>query len=172
MNTLRRNLHRAWICAALDGVRRRAAPPRKGSAPSRFEERANGGFSISQDLSLGSGARGDFTEATSKLQAGDDAGAIALLEGITAEAPELASAHINLGMAYGAAERWEEAEVSLQRALELAPRHPMAYNELGIAQRHQGKFAEARASYEQSPSTSRPTSITRDAILQSCATSS
>jgi tetratricopeptide (TPR) repeat protein len=42
----------------------------------------------------------------------------------------------------------ERAEASLQKALELNPRHPVALNELGILYRRMGRFEEARASYE------------------------
>jgi Flp pilus assembly protein TadD len=42
----------------------------------------------------------------------------------------------------------DKAEGSLQRALQLNPRHPIAHNELGMVYRRKGKFNEARASYE------------------------
>jgi tetratricopeptide (TPR) repeat protein len=43
---------------------------------------------------------------------------------------------------------FDKAEASFKRALELNPRHPIAYNELGLVYRKKGQFAEARASYE------------------------
>jgi Flp pilus assembly protein TadD len=92
--------------------------------------------------------RKDFENAVQLLQERDHAAAIEGFEALTAAKPRLAAAHINLGMAYGSAEQWEQAEASMQRALELSPRHPVAHNELGIIQRHQGKFEEARQSYE------------------------
>ena len=36
----------------------------------------------------------------------------------------------------------------LHKALELNPRHLVAYNELGLIQRRKGQYAESRASYE------------------------
>jgi Flp pilus assembly protein TadD len=57
-------------------------------------------------------------------------------------------AHIDLGIAYGRVGDLERAEASLERALELAPRHPVAHNELGIVYRRTGQFEEARESYE------------------------
>ena len=43
---------------------------------------------------------------------------------------------------------WIKRIASLKRALELNPRHPIAYNELGMVHRRKGQFADARASYE------------------------
>ena len=43
--------------------------------------------------------------------------------------------------------RWETSSAP-RRALELSPRHPVAYNELGIVYRKTGRFAQARESYE------------------------
>jgi Flp pilus assembly protein TadD len=51
-------------------------------------------------------------------------------------------------MAYARTGDLDHAEASLRKALELNPRHPAAYNELGLVQRREGKFADARASYE------------------------
>ena len=42
----------------------------------------------------------------------------------------------------------DRAEASLHKAVELNPRQPDAYNELGLVQRRKGEFAKSRASYE------------------------
>ena len=119
-----------------------------GPAPSRIEHEPGGGFTVTQDVRVGPVVRGDFAAALRLLEEGEyDAGIERLLE-VASAAPQLAAAHINLGIAYRHVERFELAEASIERALELSPRHPVAHNELGMVRRRQGRFEEARASYE------------------------
>jgi tetratricopeptide (TPR) repeat protein len=116
--------------------------------PVAVESRNASGFTIKENQRLGLGARSDFDRAVrllrdEKLEAG-----IALLEEVTREAPYLTAAHIDLGIAYREVGDLERARKSLERALEIRPRHPVVHNELGIVHRKSGRFAEARASYE------------------------
>jgi Flp pilus assembly protein TadD len=120
-----------------------------GPAPSRIEHAPNGGFTITQDLRVGVGVRADFGAALHLFEQKEYERAIDRLLEVTEAAPQLAAAHINLGIAYRQLEDWESAEASIERALELSPRHPVAHNELGMVRRRQGRFEEARASYEQ-----------------------
>jgi len=120
-----------------------------GPAPSRIEHAPDGGFTITQDVRIGVGVRSDFESALRLLEQAEYERGIEKLIEVTKSAPQLASAHINLGIAYRLIEDWERAEASLSRALELSPRHPVAHNELGIVLRRLGRFEEARASYEQ-----------------------
>jgi len=120
-----------------------------GPVPSRIERGPDGDFTITQEMRVGAGVRSDFDEAVQLLEQGQNERGIEKLLAVTEAAPQLASAHINLGIAYRRMEDWKHAEDSVERALEVSPRHPVAFNELGMVLRRQGRFAEARASYEQ-----------------------
>jgi Flp pilus assembly protein TadD len=106
------------------------------------------GFTITEDVRVGSEVRADFEKAIRLLEQGDYDGGIALLVAVTEAAPEVAAAHIDLAIAYQQVDELEKAEASLERALELSPRHPVAHNELGILYRKTGRFEQARESYE------------------------
>jgi len=106
------------------------------------------GFTITEEVRIGSGARGDFEEALERIDEERFADAIALLEGVVEEAPLVTTAHLDLGIAYARAGELESARTSLERALELSPRHPAVHNELGIVYRRLGRFEDARRSYQ------------------------
>ena len=118
-----------------------------GSRPAQVE-RQESGFTITEDVRVGFGVRADFEDAVRLLEEEQYEDAIALLLDVTEAAPQLATPHIDLGIAYRAVGDLERAEASLARALELSPRHPVAYNELGIVYRKTGRFVQARESYE------------------------
>jgi tetratricopeptide (TPR) repeat protein len=107
-----------------------------------------GGFTITQAASVPFGVRDDYEAAVRQLNQERWEPAIALLLKVTEKAPDLAAAHIDLGMAYARTGDLDKAEASLRKALEVNPRHPAALNELGLVQRRKGQFKEARASYE------------------------
>jgi tetratricopeptide (TPR) repeat protein len=118
-----------------------------GSRPAQVE-RQESGFTITEDARVGFGVRADFEDAVRLPEEERYEDAIALLLEVTEAAPELATPHIDLSIAYRAVGDLERAEVSLERALALNPRHPVAHNELGIVYRKMGRFEEARESYE------------------------
>jgi tetratricopeptide (TPR) repeat protein len=97
-----------------------------------------GGFTITQQVTV---TEEVLEEARYEL-------AIALLLDVTERAPAVTAGHIALGIAYARTGDLDHAEASLQKALELSPQHPVAYNELGLVQRRKGQFEESRASYE------------------------
>lgn len=107
-----------------------------------------GGFAITQPVNLPFGVRDDYETAVRQLNEGRFEPAIAVLVKVTEKAPDMITAHIDLGMAYARTGDLDRAEASLRRALELNPKHPAALNELGMVQRRKGQFKEARASYE------------------------
>jgi Flp pilus assembly protein TadD len=131
----------AWLAGACAS----SGPPR----PEQSVVRDAGGFTITEKVRVGPGTRSRFDDAVVLLKRGETKQAIALLREVTEAAPQLAVAHIDLGIALAETGELEQAEASLKRALELSPRHPVALNELGIVQRRRGRFAQARASYEQ-----------------------
>ena len=124
-----------------------------GSRPKPVVKKTESGFTISEKVRVGLGVRSRFDRALALIEAGELEAGIALLEEVTAEAPNLTAAHIDLGIAHRMAGELESAEKSLKTALELSPRHPVAHNELGIVQRRTGRFEEARSSYERALAT-------------------
>jgi len=145
MRAFTRNLRLAT--AAIVGLASACTTP-GGPAPSRIEHASDGGFTITQDVRIGVGVRGDFDAALRLLEANEYERGVEHLIEVAEAVPQLAAPQINLGIAHRRVEDWERAEASILRALELSPRHPVAHNELGMIRRRQGRFDEARASYE------------------------
>ena len=148
-------------CAeATSGLRRRRSAPllaalllasacaSPGTRSARLEILETGGFAVSEEAAVGDAVRADFDEAVRLLQSGEYQRGIALLVRVTETAPELTTPHIDLAMAYRQTNDLAAAEASIERALALSPRHPVALNELGIVQRRLGRFRDARQSYE------------------------
>jgi Flp pilus assembly protein TadD len=123
-----------------------AAPSTR--SPTQTETVDATGFTITEEVRLGSDVRAKYDEAVRLLDQERYPEGIALLEQVTVDAPNVTAPFINLGIAQSRAGRVEDAEASLKRALALSPRHPLAFNELGMLYRKTGRFAEARASYE------------------------
>jgi Flp pilus assembly protein TadD len=117
--------------------------------PAPTESVDDGGFTIIEDVRVSGAVRADFDNAVRMMQQERYREGIELLGRVTAQAPDVTAAHIDLGIAYRKVGDLEQAEASLQRALALNPRHPVVHNELGMLYRKSGRFDEARASYEQ-----------------------
>lgn len=122
--------------------------PTEAAVPEAKLVREAGGFTITQPVQVGFGERNDYEAAVRLLEQARDEAAIPLLVKVTERAPAFTSAHIDLGIAYARTGDLDHAEGSLLKALGLNPRHPAAFNELGLVQRRKGQFAKARASYE------------------------
>lgn len=125
-------------CACASAQKPRPAPvPREGA-----------GFTVSERVRVSGDVRADFERAIALLREQQYERGIALLVGVTAAAPDLTAAHLDLAMAYQRVGDLARAEASVMQALRSSPEHPVALNELGMIQRKTGRYAEARQSYE------------------------
>ena len=114
----------------------------------QIENRDEYGFTVVEDVRIGIGVRADFKKAIGALNAEDHERGIELLLEVEEDVPDSTTVQINLAIAYSKLGDLEHAEASIDRALELNPRHPAAHNERGILHRRKGRFVEARESYE------------------------
>jgi Flp pilus assembly protein TadD len=137
-----------------------AAPAPAGDALTRdlLAERRRGdypeietdatGFTITEQVRIGSDARADYDRALVLLRQERYDEGIPLLVAVTETAPDVTAPYIDLGIAYSRAGDLEHAETALETAALLSPEHPIVHNELGILYRKTGRFSAARASYE------------------------
>jgi Tfp pilus assembly protein PilF len=117
--------------------------------PAEAPEPEPQGYVIDEVPHMSPDERSRFERAVTLLDAGDDQGAIALLEPIVDASPKVSAPHINLGLAYARTGQADKAEAQFKKALELVPGHPAACNAYGLLCRKAGRFDEARALYEQ-----------------------
>jgi Tfp pilus assembly protein PilF len=106
------------------------------------------GFVILEPCDLSAPWRESFDKAVIRLEGQDYPGAIALLEEVIQQSPDVTAPYINLGKAYRHNDQFDLAEKSLHKALSLVANHPVASHEYGLLLRHSGRFDEARAVYE------------------------
>ena len=139
---------RRYALALLASLAASACGTSGATRSAAIELRGERGFTINERTSVGSDVRGEFEQAIRLLEQGEDQAGIALLVKLTEAAPQMTTAHLDLGIAYARVGDFERAEASLKRALDLNPRHPVAHNELGILYRKTGRFEQARRSYE------------------------
>jgi cellulose synthase operon protein C len=103
---------------------------------------------IAENVLVTDKLRADYEAAVRMLEAAKYEPGIASMLKLTEQVPTLAAPQIDLGIAYERTGDLDRAEASLNKALELDPHEPTAYNELGLVQRRKGEFAKARTSYE------------------------
>ena len=120
----------------------------KPSRPMRIKNDDEDGFTISESVRVSAQVRAAHTDALALIDSGRIAEGMTALQDVVAQAPELTTPHINLGVLYLRTGELDKAQASLEHALALTPDHPVALNELGIVYRRTGRFQEARANYE------------------------
>ena len=102
-------------------------------------------------------------EAQRNIDANNFEGALPPLQKFIAEKPEVAFAHFQLGYAYTALKRGDEARAEYERAIALDPKMPEAYLNLGILlldkQEYAAAVAPLRKAVELLPAQSRPRSL-------------
>jgi Flp pilus assembly protein TadD len=106
------------------------------------------GFTIVEEGKITADVRTQYAEALRLIEAGDRDRGMDILEAIAAEAPYLSAPLVDLGIEQHKAGDHAAAEQSLKRAIEAAPEHPVAHNELGIVYRKMGRLNDARRHYE------------------------
>lgn len=92
-------------------------------------------------------ARTRFEEATAIMAAGDLTEAELRFEAFVLEYPGYPGAWTDLAILHAAQDDDAAAEQCITKALELAPEHAVALNQLGMLRRRQGRFADAEAAY-------------------------
>jgi Flp pilus assembly protein TadD len=124
------------------------APPKPAPlAGPRFQQ-DDSGFTVLEEVRAAPATRTDYETAIRLLEQKQYDQGIPLLLKVTQSAPDASAPHVDLGIAYSRSGDLEKALGSLQRAVEINPRQPVAFNELGMVYRRKGDFAAARASYE------------------------
>jgi Flp pilus assembly protein TadD len=102
-------------------------------------------------------------EAQRNIDANNFEGALTPLQKFIAEKPEVAFAHFQLGYAYTALNRGDEARAEYERAIALDPKMPEAYLNLGILLLDKQEYAAAVVplgkAVELLPAQSRPRSL-------------
>ena len=88
-----------------------------------------------------------FSEALAAMAGADWLAAEMGFEELTRDYPAFPGPWVNLAILYRREGRDEEAQAALERALALAPDHPVANNEQGVLHREHGEFAAAEAAY-------------------------
>ena len=137
----------AESAARADVISEILAERRRGDYPEI--EVLESGFTITEQVQIRSDARTDYERALALLRQERYDEGISILRGVVESTPDATAPYIDLAIAYGRVGDLALAEESLGTAALLSPDNPIIHNELGIVYRKTGRFAEARASYEQ-----------------------
>lgn len=89
-----------------------------------------------------------YADAITLMKDGKHDEALAILQAISAEIPDLSGPLVNQGVIFVHRAQWDDALTVLDNAIKANERNPYAWNLKGIVLREKGKFADARAAYE------------------------
>jgi len=89
----------------------------------------------------------EFDTGLKALMGGDRKGAEDVFFAMTRAYPDMPGPYANLGMLLSLRGDYDNAIIALKRAVELGPTLIEAYNQLGLAYRHKGRFHEALEIY-------------------------
>lgn len=135
-------------CATTGGgthaVRQDCAP----ASAAKGECAAGSVIEINENLGVDPEIRREFNTAVALLEEEKYPEAIKLLKAVTGKTSKFTAPFINLGIAYARTGEMEKAEESLQKALAINDKHPVANNELGMVYRKTGRYQQARERYE------------------------
>ncbi|MDH5407591.1 MAG: tetratricopeptide repeat protein [Gammaproteobacteria bacterium] len=93
-------------------------------------------------------AEREYAKALASMKAKKTTTALAQFKQLIKKYPKLAGAHANIGMIYIKLNKFDQAESSLTKSIELNPANPMTHNYLGIAYRHLGRFEDSKKAYQ------------------------
>jgi Tfp pilus assembly protein PilF len=123
------------------------SPLDKGFTVAQIED-GRQGFIITEVPQMDELSRKDFERAMAMMKDQEYGQAIDILEKIIEKSPGVTAPYIDIAIAYRLIGKPEKAEEPLKTALQLVPEHPVASNEYGLLCRKTGRFADARAIYE------------------------
>ena len=131
-------------------VQQNPAPPVAESFPQvTHYDGGRSGFEIRETSDLPEATANLFAEGVAAIQDGQYAQAVTLLKQVIEVEPDLSASYIAIARAYRKLDSPQQAEENLQKALAIIPGHPQASNEYALLLWAQGRFAEARAIYDQ-----------------------
>ncbi len=107
------------------------------------------GLATSKPVDVSPEIAAQYKSAVASLKSGADEKALAQFNAIIAKAPQLSSAYVNVGLIHLKKQRYADAELAFNQAINANNRNAMAQNFLGVTLREQGKFDKALQAYQQ-----------------------
>ncbi|WP_019605640.1 tetratricopeptide repeat protein [Teredinibacter turnerae] len=102
---------------------------------------------LAQSVDVPREAAAEFNRALAVMENGDWEKAEGMLFLLTETWPNLSGPWVNLGIAQAQQKKWQDAEASFTKAINVNALNGDAYTHLGVLYREQGKFAEAETTY-------------------------
>jgi tetratricopeptide (TPR) repeat protein len=126
--------------------------PASGSAESEpaddLEDLPAAGSAMPEPVAVPERAAAQFSRAVELMRGGQAGEAELEFKQLAAGYPQLSGPHVNLGILYRKAGKLDPAVDSLRLAVQRNPASAVAWTELGVTLRMQGRFKDAAAAYE------------------------